>query len=155
MATRPELTVEDLRRLCRQRNIDYRGLRKIDLERALFSVRGAGDGNAIAVASNTLFTVKLSCSPSVPDRWSFMSDAMHPDLFTLVCVNYVPDPQPPGWVGGGGTEEWVFRAGKLARGNMRQTGQLRMWNLPLSNNGAIGKPYKTWNIVIASPSHCQ
>jgi sulfatase modifying factor 1 len=66
------------------------------------------DTENISVAVGEEFTVELASNPSTGYSWVLAGSL--PSWLILVNDEYIPDPVPPGYVGGGGTEYWTFRA---------------------------------------------
>ncbi len=65
-------------------------------------------GSPVQVKAGEEFEVVLESNPTTGYQWQLADPAMG-GIVALVSSTYRPDPAPPGMVGSGGKEHWVFR----------------------------------------------
>ena len=70
------------------------------------------NGSTLSIPVGGRIVVSLASNPTTGYDWELME--LDAAVVESTDVSYVPDPAPPGWVGGGGTAVWQFTA--LAEG---------------------------------------
>ena len=88
------------------------GVAGCDLWGPVLRLNADDNGSTVSIPVGGRIIVSLEANPTTGYDWELIE--LDPAVVESTDVSYVPDPAPPGWVGGGGTAVWQFTA--LAEG---------------------------------------
>lgn len=102
-------------------------------------------GKTLNLGPDDILVVRLRANPTTGSSW--FTVLAPGSLIALVGHSYTPDPHPPGWVGGGGVEEFRFKPTAAVVGRSYQLSEwFKMLEMRPFERGISGA--KLWEIQI-------